>query len=135
MSKRPGGIIDCKDKTSLWSLNGFPGGSNIESTVLKRIRLQIADRSVDRCQDRMLGWVSILFAFCGVRVRDASITIGKLHLMIRFVFVLNSTSTNPTLLHVKPVNAAASRASSLRLSLIITLAESVSFKHGELTVS
>ena len=26
---------------------------------LKRIRLQIAYRSVDRCQDRMLGWVSI----------------------------------------------------------------------------
>ena len=27
---------------------------------LKSIRLQIADRSVDRCQDRMLGLVSIL---------------------------------------------------------------------------
>ena len=27
--------------------------------MLKRIRLQTAYRSVDRCQDRMLGWVSI----------------------------------------------------------------------------
>ena len=35
------------------------------------------------------------------------------------IFVLNPTSTNPTLLHVKPVNAGASRASSLRLNLII----------------
>ena len=50
-------------------------------------------------------------------------------------FVLNPTSTNPKLLHVKPVNAAASRASSLRLNLIITLAESASFKRGELAVS
>ena len=60
---------------------------------------------------------------------------GELHLMIRFLFVLNPTPTNPTLLHVKPVNAAASRASSFRLNLIITLAESVSFKRGDLAVS
>ena len=31
MSKRLGGIIDCKDdKTSSWHLNGFPHGSNID---------------------------------------------------------------------------------------------------------
>ena len=52
----------------------------------------------------------------------------------RIIFVLNSTSTNPTLLYIKPVNAAASRSSSLRLNLIITLAESVSFRRGELAV-
>ena len=35
MSKRLGGIIGCKDKTSSWHLIGFPdGGSNIESTVV-----------------------------------------------------------------------------------------------------
>ena len=39
--------------------------------------------------------------------------------MIGFLFVLSSTPTNPTLLHVKPVNAVANRASSLRLNLII----------------
>ena len=33
MSKRLGGIIDCKDKTSLWYLTGFPNGSNIGSPV------------------------------------------------------------------------------------------------------
>ena len=33
MSKRLGGIIGCKDKTSSWHLNEFPYGSNIESTV------------------------------------------------------------------------------------------------------
>ena len=31
MSKRLGGIIGCKDKTSSWRLNGFPYGSNIGS--------------------------------------------------------------------------------------------------------
>ena len=55
--------------------------------------------------------------------------------MTRFFFVLNPTSTNLTLLHVKPVNAAASRVSSLRLSLIIALPESVNFKRDELAVS
>ena len=30
MSKRLGGIIGCKYKTSSWPLNGFPYGSNIE---------------------------------------------------------------------------------------------------------
>ena len=35
------------------------------------------------------------------------------------IFVLNSTSTNPILLHLKHVNAAASRASSSRLNLLI----------------
>ena len=44
------------------------------------------------------------------------------------------SSTNPTRLHVKPVNAAVSRASLSRLKLIITLAESVSFRRGELAV-
>ena len=29
MSKRLGGIIDCKYKTSSWHLNGFPDGRNI----------------------------------------------------------------------------------------------------------
>ena len=33
MSKRLGGIIGFKDKTSLWYLNGFPDGSDIGSTV------------------------------------------------------------------------------------------------------
>ena len=33
MSKRLGGIIDCKDKNSSWYLNGIPDGSNIGSTV------------------------------------------------------------------------------------------------------
>ena len=33
MSKRLGGIIGCKDKTSSWCLNGFPDRSNIGSTV------------------------------------------------------------------------------------------------------
>ena len=32
------------------------------------------------------------------------------------IIVLNSTSTNPSLLHVRPVNAAASRASPSRLN-------------------
>ena len=43
---------------------------------------------------------------------------GKSHLF-QALFVLYSTSTNPTLLHVKPVNAAASRTSSSRLKSII----------------
>ena len=59
----------------------------------------------------------------------------KPHPMIRLFFVLNPTSTNLTSLHVKPVNAAASRVSSLCLSVIIALPESVSFKRGELAVS
>ena len=33
MSKRLGGIIGCKYKTSSWHLNGFPDVSNIGSTV------------------------------------------------------------------------------------------------------
>ena len=33
ISKRLGGIIDCKDNTSSWHLNGFPYGSGIGSTV------------------------------------------------------------------------------------------------------
>ena len=33
MSKRLRRIICCKDKTSLWHLNGFPDGSEIGSTV------------------------------------------------------------------------------------------------------
>ena len=33
MSKRLGGIIGCKYKTSSWYFKGFPGGSNIGSTV------------------------------------------------------------------------------------------------------
>ena len=33
MSKRLGGVIDCKGKTCSWRLNGFPDGSNIGSTV------------------------------------------------------------------------------------------------------
>ena len=31
MSKRLGGIKDCKYKTSSWHLNGFPDGNNIGS--------------------------------------------------------------------------------------------------------
>ena len=33
LSKRLGGIIGCKYKTSSWHLNGCPDGSNIGSTV------------------------------------------------------------------------------------------------------
>ena len=33
MSKRLGGIIGCKDKTSSWHFNGFPSGSNVGSIV------------------------------------------------------------------------------------------------------
>ena len=33
MSKRLGGIIGRKDKTSSWHLNGFPDGSNIGSVI------------------------------------------------------------------------------------------------------
>ena len=52
------------------------------------------------------------------------------------IFVLHSKLYQlSTLLHVNPVNAAASRSSSLHLSFIITLTESVSFKRGELVVS
>ena len=35
MSKRLGGIIGCKDKTSSWYLNGFPDGNNLGSTDSK----------------------------------------------------------------------------------------------------
>ena len=65
----------------------------------------------------LLGWVS------GYQYH--TLLPGKPHLQ---------DSNDPTLLHVKPVDAAASRASSLRLSLIVRLAESVSFKRGELAV-
>ena len=34
MSKRLGGVIGCKDKTSSWRLNGFRDGSDIGSTVV-----------------------------------------------------------------------------------------------------
>ena len=51
------------------------------------------------------------------------------------IFILNLTSTNSKLLHVKPAKASASRALSLHLSLDIAPAESVSFKRGELAVS
>ena len=54
-----------------------------------------------------------------MRVRDTSITVLEPSLRARSLFALNPTSTNPKKLRVKPVNAAASRASSLRLSLII----------------
>ena len=62
---------------------------------LKRIRLQIAEISVDRCQDRMLGWVSTfaLWDVCsGFQYYYYS---GKLHLMIRSIFVLNSRLYQP----------------------------------------
>ena len=75
---------------------------------LKRIRLQIAYRSVDRCQDRMRGWVSIfgLWDTCSGYHYSCS---GKPH-PIQVIFVLYLI-----LLHMKPANAAASRASSSRL--------------------
>ena len=34
MSKRLSGTIGCKGKTSSWYLNGFPDGSNIDSTTV-----------------------------------------------------------------------------------------------------
>ena len=36
MSKRLGGIIGCRNKTSSWHLIGLPNGSNIGSTVSYR---------------------------------------------------------------------------------------------------
>ena len=47
---------------AICSLNMMDIVSHVSTTVVsivKRIRLQIAYRSVDRCQDRMLEWVSI----------------------------------------------------------------------------
>ena len=103
-------------------------------TALKRIRLQIADSSVDHCQDRdaRMGFHIVGYVF-GIPV--SLFWSLEPHLMIRFLYVLNPTSTNPKQLYVKPVNAAASRASSLHLSLIIALAESVRSKSGKLAVS
>ena len=67
----------------------------------------------------MLGWVST-FAFQDTCSGCQNIVLEP-HLMIRLFFTLNSTSTKPKQLHVRPVNAAVSRASSLRLRLIITV--------------
>ena len=47
---------------AICSLNLMVIVSYVSTTVVsivKRIRLQITYSSVDRCQDRMLGWVSI----------------------------------------------------------------------------
>ena len=71
--------------------------------------------SVDVCQYRMLEWVSI-FALCDILVRDTSITALGSPPNDQVLFVVY-----PTLLHVKLVNAAASRASSSRLKILITL--------------
>ena len=50
-----------------------------------------------------------------MRVRDVSIiALEEHHLMISCFYASPTSSTNPTLLHVDPVNAAASRTSSLR---------------------
>ena len=96
---------------------------------MKRRRLKITD-SVSR---RWLSSTGCLDGFpylhCGTLVRDASITALGSPPNDQVIFVFY-----PTLFHVKPVNAAASRSSSLRLSLIITLAESVSFRRVELAV-
>ena len=76
---------------------------------LKRIRLQIAYRSVDRCQKRMLGWVSI-FALWDTCSGYQYYCSGKPHLsQVILVFY-------PIMLHVKPVNAAVRRASPSRLN-------------------
>ena len=40
MSKRLGGIIGCKDKTSSWHLNRFPDGSNVVVSAIQRIGCQ-----------------------------------------------------------------------------------------------
>ena len=55
----------------------------------------------------------------GYGVDDTSITPLEDPPNHQIIFVLDPTSTNPKLLHVQPVNAAASRASSLRLRFII----------------
>ena len=39
MSKRLGGTIGCKDKTSSWHINGFPDGSNIGSVNPQFVRV------------------------------------------------------------------------------------------------
>ena len=75
---------------------------------VKRIRLQIAYRSVDRCQDRMLGW-AFIFALWDTCSGYQYYCSGKPHL-VQVIFVLY-----PILLYVKSVNAAASRASSSHL--------------------
>ena len=108
--------------------------STVKRWVLKRLKLQIADRLVDLChqQDARMN-----FHICIVRYVFGmpALLLLRAPTYDQVIFVLNPIFTNPTLLHVKPVNAAASRASSLRLSLMITLAESVTFKRGELAVS
>ena len=70
-----------------------------------------------------------------IRVQDTSVTALEAPPNDHVIFVLNPAATNSKLLHVTPVKASASRASSLHLSLDIALAESVSFKRGELAVS
>ena len=55
----------------------------------------------------------------GYGVDDTSITALEYPPNHQIIFVLDPTSTNPKLLLVQPVNAAASRASSLRLRFII----------------
>ena len=98
----------------------------------KDSKLRIDSRSLSQQDARMGSHVYIIVGYVfGIPIS----LFWKPHRMIRLFFVLNPTSTNLTLLHVKPVNVAAGRVSSLRLSLIIALPESVNFKRGELAVS
>ena len=75
------------------------------------------------------------YLHCRIRVQDTTITALEAPPNDHVIFILNPTSTNLKLPHVKPVKASASRALSLHLSLDVALAESVSFKRGELAVS
>ena len=62
--------------------------------------------------NRMLGWFSVFILW--ISIRDANIiALEEPHSMLSSFSAPPESSTNPTLLHVNPVNAAASRASSL----------------------
>ena len=67
----------------------------------------------------MLAWVSVLIYCCVIRIRDTSVTALDDHNLLppndRFIFVLHpSLLQKNTLLHVNLVNAATSKAVSLR---------------------
>ena len=87
--------------------------SSEQKQPLTRIRLQIADPSVDRCNQwdtRMVFRICIVGYVFGVPVS----LLLRAPSMICYFCPQPKCSTKPTLLHVNPVNAPASRASPLR---------------------
>ena len=54
MSKRLGGIIGCKYKTTSWHLNGFPDGCNMYNTVLLCFMESISTRGLIALHPRSL---------------------------------------------------------------------------------